>query len=408
MTKYKVMVSNMSYLSLIQVVSAIIPLIVYPYLIRVLGKSTYGLVIFAQVIVGYLLTLVNFGFNIFATKEVSIHRHNKEKLNEIISTVLTIKLIFLVVVFFILTAALSFISKAEGHKMLFFFSLWICIYDIILPVWFFQGIEKMKYISILDFIARATFIILMLLFIKEESDYYLVPLYKGLGGVIAGILAMTIILKTNYIKLKTPSLNHLISYIRGSAPLFASTLILAIKDKFTYLLVGITVGLNSVAVYDLAYKIMKLSLFPIIVVNDAAYPHLAKSKDMIFTRKLIKIMFFVVLIYVAGAQILLQKIILFMDNGMYDAIMPTRIMLLVPLVMVISYSLANNCLVLFDKNKEYLLSTVYSIILYIALIGLGLITNLLQYFMTYVYITIIVFMSELIWRYIFCKKFSLL
>ena len=66
----------------------LLPLITYPYLIRVLGKEIYGLIVFAQAVVGYLVILVGFGFNISATKEISIHRDNKEKLNEIVSSVI--------------------------------------------------------------------------------------------------------------------------------------------------------------------------------------------------------------------------------------------------------------------------------------------------------------------------------
>lgn len=72
------LIRNFSYLSLLQVFNLILPLIVYPYLIRVLGKETYGLVVFAQSLVFYLVILVGFGFNISATKEVSIHRNDSK------------------------------------------------------------------------------------------------------------------------------------------------------------------------------------------------------------------------------------------------------------------------------------------------------------------------------------------
>ena len=81
------LIRNFSYLSLLQVFNLILPLIVYPYLIRVLGKETYGLVVFAQSLVFYLVILVGFGFNISATKEVSIHRNDSKKLGEIVSSV---------------------------------------------------------------------------------------------------------------------------------------------------------------------------------------------------------------------------------------------------------------------------------------------------------------------------------
>ncbi len=121
--RHKVLIQNFSYLSALQVFNMLLPLITYPYLIRVLGKETYGFVVFAQAIVGYLLILVGFGFNISATKEVSIHRDNKEKLSEIVSSVLIIKSAFLILSFIILAVLLWFVPQAKGYKPFFYSSI---------------------------------------------------------------------------------------------------------------------------------------------------------------------------------------------------------------------------------------------------------------------------------------------
>ena len=76
----KTLIQNFSYLSALRIFNMILPLITYPYLIRVLGKEIYGLVVFAQAIVNYLVMLVSFGFNISATKEVSVYRNDEKKL----------------------------------------------------------------------------------------------------------------------------------------------------------------------------------------------------------------------------------------------------------------------------------------------------------------------------------------
>ena len=66
--QYKILIENFSSLTLFQLINLSIPLITYAYLIRVLGIEKYGLVVFAQAVVGYLLIFVQFGFNISAIK----------------------------------------------------------------------------------------------------------------------------------------------------------------------------------------------------------------------------------------------------------------------------------------------------------------------------------------------------
>ena len=78
----KNIVKNFSYLAVLQVFNLAIPLVTLPYLITVLGRENYGLIVFSQTLVSYFLILINFGFNIIATKEVSLHRDDEKKLSK--------------------------------------------------------------------------------------------------------------------------------------------------------------------------------------------------------------------------------------------------------------------------------------------------------------------------------------
>ena len=81
--QYRVQVSNFAYLSIVQFGNMILPLIVLPFLLNRLGIDNYGLVVFSQSIAAYFAVFIRFGFNTYATQQVSRFSENKSKLNDI-------------------------------------------------------------------------------------------------------------------------------------------------------------------------------------------------------------------------------------------------------------------------------------------------------------------------------------
>src|SRR5208283_1780 len=84
---------NVTSLSGLQVVTYFFPIIILPYLFRVIGPEKFGLIAFAQAFVQYFMILTDYGFNVSATKEIALCPENKTKICQIISAVMTIKAI---------------------------------------------------------------------------------------------------------------------------------------------------------------------------------------------------------------------------------------------------------------------------------------------------------------------------
>ena len=191
----KTILNNFFSLTLLKALTYLLPLITFPYLIRVLGIDKFGLVMFAQATMYYFQILVDFGFNLSATREVALNAKNKSKLNEIISSVFSIKLVLLIISGLLLLLILSVFDRFSDESLIYYYSFLKVIAFAFFPVWFFQGIEKMKYVTIINIISKVIFTILIFVFIQSEKDYLLVPLVDAFGFMIGSLVALYYVFK---------------------------------------------------------------------------------------------------------------------------------------------------------------------------------------------------------------------
>ena len=208
---------NFVSLSALQGVNLILPLITFPYLVRVLGIDKYGLIIFAQAFISYFSLVADYGFNLSGTREISIYRKNNLKLTRTYNAILQARLSLVLLGFIVMTVVVFSIPKFASDWKLYFLTYGMVVGNALFPTWFFQGMEKMKYITVLSVISKSIFTLSILLIVNSPSDYLWVPLLNSLGYVFIGLIALVIInrqfkieFKFQKIKLKISNFERLI------------------------------------------------------------------------------------------------------------------------------------------------------------------------------------------------------
>ena len=400
----KSVLSNFSYLSALQIFNIAAPLIAYPFLIRVLGTDNFGLVIYAQSIISYFVILVTFGFNISATKKVSLHRNNAKKLGEIVSNVLIIKSILFLLSLFILEVFLYYTKQNRDSVILFNLAMWLCFYEVIFPQWYFQAIEQMKYITYITLLIRIIFLGLIFIIIKSPDDYLLLPIINGVGTIIAGLISIYIIFFKHNIKFRFQPIKKLKYYLNDSLTIFISTISFSVYKSTNKVVVGIFLGMSSITFYDLAEKIIAVAKIPQNILSQSVFPEISLEKNIIYIKKIFKIS--IIMNFIISVIVLFfakHLVLLLGDSAMLPSIEIIEILVFSIVIIAMGNVFGIQTLIPFGYDRIFTKVVLRSVILYFFLLFLVWITLGFSIRNISIIIVIVETFSTIYWYY-FCKR----
>ena len=377
----KRIISNFFSLAVLQGANYILPLITLPYLTRVLGVEYFGLLAFATATVGYFQIITDYGFNLTATKEISINRDDKAKNIEIFSSVMTIKIVLMILSFFMMTILIFTFKKFSQHWEVYFLSFGLIIGQVLFPVWFFQGHEKMKYMTYLNILAKSIFTIAVFIFVRKADDYWKVPLLTSIGFIVVGILSLIIIKKKFKVNFEFQSIDKIKYYLKDGWHIFISGIFTSFYTVSVTFILGIFSNNQIVGYYSLSARVVGVVSGIFSPLNGAIFPFISNlvktSKEQaksvinkILTYSTGIMIFFSTLIFIFA-----KTIVYILASPEYEkSINVLRILAFLPVILNAAIIITTNYLINFGFQsklaKIYFFTALLSLLLSFTLVPL--------------------------------------
>ena len=263
----------------LKILNYLLPLLLIPYLIRVLGIDGFGTYAFIYAIMMYGTRLSDYGFELSGTYHVSKYRNDRGKLNEIFSSILVIKLAISLFFLLLLTPIIFNINSLYQQKELLFGAYGIVVGHMLFPLWFFQGIEKMRYILYLNGFSRILFVLLTFIFVKEKADIVYLFLFNSFAFLLIGIVALYIAIKKFKIQLYLPSFEVLFFYIRDGWYIFTSKIAVEFYIGINTIFLGMFTSPTIVGYYAITEKIIHTLGNLLEPVTKSVYPYFVTLYD---------------------------------------------------------------------------------------------------------------------------------
>ena len=268
--------NNFISLSVVQGLSIFFPLIIFPYLLQILGVEGFGVFTLIQTVIMYADLLVSFGFGLTATKHIAKNISDKEKTNTIITSVYFIKIILFLIPLILFLIAALFIPYLRNHFVLILISCMYVLGNLLFPDWYFQGIQKMRNITIVAFVSKCISLLLIILFVKHRTDVGYAIMAISVGNFIAGLVGFFILIKSISIKIKLAPRRYILSFFKESGYVFSSIILVPLYSSVNIFILRAFTNPLMVGYYAIAEKIFSAVSMLTSIANRTFYPHLSQ------------------------------------------------------------------------------------------------------------------------------------
>lgn len=359
---------------MLQGLNIILPLITLPYLIRILGVDYFGLLSFSFAFITYFQIVTDYGFNSTGTRDISLAIEDSEKQNLIFNQIMSAKLLLVVLSFFAMMSIVFLFEIFRTYWLIYLFSFGSVLGQAIFPVWYFQGIQKMKYITYLNLFTKVIFTAALFVFVRQKSDYYLVPVFNALGFIFAGIFALYYIHKDFNIKFKIQPLRGIIEQLQKSKYIFLSELKISLFTNTNTLILGLIAGNQAVGYFSAAEKLARAIGNLQTPISNTIFPYLSKEMalDKLQTIQKIKkitilgtILFSILILFCFCFADWIIEIIY--GKAMFSSVLIFRILIIIPLLSFLDTMFGKQILLNLGKDNLYFRVIVFATILNFAI-----------------------------------------
>lgn len=363
------------------ILNLLFPLIIFPYVSRILSVNEIGKYNFSQSIISYFLLIAALGIDKFAIREGTKYRDNRKEISEFASKVFSLNLVSTLISYVLLLLLLSFSNKLNSYKTcILIFSLQI-FFTTIGAEWIYSIFENYTYITIRSIVFKVLSLFLILIFVKSEGDYLNYTFITVFATVGSNVL--------NYINIRKYCdlrINFSFNFKEMLIPIlviFASNVAILIYVASDITMLGFLKNDYVVGIYSIStkiYGIIKQVVTAILMVTIPRFSFyvgkkLIKEYDMLLS-KVINIILIITLPLIIGIVFLRKNIILIIAGDKYIESEVSLLILSFSLIFSIMTILFNQCVLLPYKREKIMLKN--SIISATINIGLNLI--LIPYF----------------------------
>ncbi len=261
------------WLYVIYFLNYLVPLVMIPYLARVLGAKGWGVVAFALSFASLITLVSEFGFYMSGQREAARCRGDGQALSKLFSDVLSAKLLLACAIVPLSFALSRFIQMLKEDSWLMVGALFLGTMQGFNLGWYFRGIQRIKLAAGIEITAKGISVVLVIALISSPADSW--KYFYALGASQFGALVLSLWFVSKEIKLRFPTISGGIAALSRGREIFLMHVTGSVFTTSNVFILGLLAPPQIVGYFAGAEKIARFLANAMDPVRHAMFPRLS-------------------------------------------------------------------------------------------------------------------------------------
>ena len=271
----------------LQILKYLFPLLLIPYLTRILGTEGYAVYAYVLSFMGVVQTIADFGFTLSGTKKVVDLRGDTAALSRLVGAITVARLMLLCGLFFCVMVVTRFIPIMAENTVYVIWAFFATAGRTVLPDFIFQGNERMGPLTTRYFASKGVQVALTILLVRGPGDLILVAVADVLSEIVDIAWSYRAQKRMFGVGIARPSFKESFEELRVSAIYCVSNVSSSLFSGFTTVIIGLAItSKTDIAFWSLTLTTVNAVQSLYTPIANSLYPHMIKNRDFGFARKL--------------------------------------------------------------------------------------------------------------------------
>lgn len=264
---------NIAYVMIYHLFTAIAPLIITPYISRVLGATEIGKYTYAYSIAYYFVMVANLGISTHGSRRIAEVKHDEEKLKQVFSNLLWLHITIsgAVTIIYIIAVFIGMNRDNRGLSLIMTFYVLSSVFDV---KWLFYGLEQFRPTVFRSIIIRILNIVLIFVLVKNRED---VGIYTFIMAFVGFFIAEVIlfVLAFHRLKISKPNIGLLFKDFIPLLILFIPSVANLLLRHFDKIMIGLLSTYEQLGLYENTDRILVILSLLTTSLGDVMLPRVS-------------------------------------------------------------------------------------------------------------------------------------